>query len=81
MSAAFSPHLGGSDEKTEYTKDHEKVALGQQDVTFDTHSVDKGEDILSMQDVDPALNAKMHIVNNVREFLCADGSNATSSTN
>lgn len=29
-------------------------------------SVHKGEDILAMQDLDPALNAKMHLVNNVR---------------
>jgi hypothetical protein len=81
MSATSSPPLGAGNEKIDYSKDHEKVALGQQDVTYDTHSVDKGEDILSMQDVDPALNAKMHIVNNVREFLCADGSNATPNTN
>jgi hypothetical protein len=29
--------------------------------------VGDAEDILSLQDVDPALNAKMHIVNNVRK--------------
>lgn len=29
-------------------------------------SYEKGEDILGQQDVDPALNAKMYIVNNVR---------------
>jgi hypothetical protein len=28
--------------------------------------VGSGEDILALQDVDPALNAKMHLVNNVR---------------
>jgi hypothetical protein len=26
----------------------------------------KGEDLLAMQDIDPALNQKMHLVNNVR---------------
>lgn len=30
-------------------------------------SVNKGEDILALQDLDPALNAKMHLVNNVSE--------------
>lgn len=29
-------------------------------------SIDGGEDILALQDLDPALNAKMHLVNNVR---------------
>lgn len=29
-------------------------------------SLHKGEDILAMQDLDPALNAKMYLVNNVR---------------
>ncbi len=29
-------------------------------------AVHKGEDILAMQDLDPVLNAKMHLVNNVR---------------
>jgi len=62
MSATSSPHMHVGNEKADHSKDHEKVALGQQDVTFDTDSIDKGEDILSMQDVDPALNAKMHIV-------------------
>ena len=29
-------------------------------------SLHKGEDILAMQDLDPALNAKIYLVNNVR---------------
>lgn len=29
-------------------------------------SLGEGEDILALQDLDPALNAKMHLVNNVR---------------
>lgn len=32
-------------------------------------SLGKGE-IFSLQDVDPALNAKMHLVNNVGQDLC-----------
>lgn len=31
----------------------------------DVASVRKGEDLLALQDLDPALNAKMHLVNNV----------------
>jgi TATA-binding protein-associated factor Taf7 len=33
----------------------------------DQSSVGEGEDILAFQDLDPALNMKMHLVNNVRE--------------
>lgn len=32
-------------------------------------SVRNGQDILALQDLDPALNAKMHLVNNVRGSL------------
>lgn len=66
MSTTSNPPLALSDEKTRYSKDHEKVALGEHHVADGLHSIGKGEDILSMQDVDPALNAKMHLVNNVR---------------
>jgi hypothetical protein len=48
-------------------KDTEKVAPGEPDVVLDGYSVAEGKDILALQDVDPALDAKMHIVNNVRE--------------
>lgn len=30
-------------------------------------SFHNGEDLLALQDLDPALNAKMHLVNNVRD--------------
>lgn len=33
-------------------------------------SLQKGEDILGLQDLDPALNAKMHLVNNVSGKFC-----------
>jgi hypothetical protein len=48
-------------------KDSEKAPLGEPDVVLDGISVAEGKDILALQDTDPALNAKMHIVNNVRE--------------
>ena len=66
MSATSSPVFASGNEKTSYHKDDEKVALGEQDVTYEAASIDKGEDILSLNDIDPALNAKMHLVNNVR---------------
>lgn len=43
----------------------EKVALGEPDIVLDGLSVGEGTDLLALQDVDPALNRKMHIVNNV----------------
>ena len=36
------------------------------DGTASTSSSLKGEDVLALQDLDPALNMKMHLVNNVR---------------
>jgi hypothetical protein len=50
----------------------EKAALGGSDIVLDDHFLGEGKDLLALQDVDPALNAKMHIVNNVsRYLLCA----------
>ena len=65
MSAHSSPPL---ESKNDYPKDSEKVALGGRDGSLDRPagpSIAEGEDILGRQDVDPALNAKMHLVNNV----------------
>jgi len=65
MSAASSsPPLGAK----ELSEDPEKYSTDPE--TRHT-SIDygKNEDILGQQDVDPALNAKMHIVNNVRYEL------------
>jgi len=62
MSAASSsPPLGAK----ELSKDPEKYSA---DPKIRHTSIDygKNEDILGHQNVDPALNAKMHIVNNVR---------------
>lgn len=54
-------------------RDGEKVAVGDRDVSIDEPLASgTAEDILSMQDVDPALNAKMHLVNNVRITPCAE---------
>lgn len=50
------------------TEDTEKYAANDElrDTSLD---YGKGEDILGQQDIDPALNAKMYIVNNVRNLL------------
>jgi len=80
MSTTSSPQFAPGNEKSSYPKDDEKLALGEQDVSYEASSIGKGEDLLSMQDVDPALNAKMHLVNNVRELLCADRSNCQCDT-
>ncbi|XMA17060.1 hypothetical protein WAI453_009851 [Rhynchosporium graminicola] len=50
--------------KHDYSKGDEKVALDEQPVTPDTASYGSAQDILGSQGVDPALDAKMHIVNN-----------------
>jgi len=39
--------------------------------TAEGGSIRGGEDILALQDLDPALNMKMHLVNNVRSALGA----------
>lgn len=44
----------------------EKVVVTTSDDS-EASSLRKGEDILALQDLDPALNAKMHLVNNVSE--------------
>lgn len=46
-------------------KGSEKVALEEPDIVLDGLPVGEGTDLLALQDFDPALNAKMHIVNNV----------------
>ena len=45
---------------------NEKIAGEEPEVVADGYSVREGEDILALQDIDPALNAKMHLVNNVK---------------
>jgi len=66
MSTLSTPELTSGNEKDPYPKDSEKLAMGERDVSLDEPSIDKGIDILALQDIDPALDAKMHIVNNVR---------------
>lgn len=59
MSANESPGLDtGHEEKT---IGEESPELRPASSTF----LDGGEDILALQDLDPALNMKMHLVNNV----------------
>lgn len=45
---------------------NEKILKEESDAVIDGYSVGEGEDILALQDIDPAMNAKMHLVNNVR---------------
>lgn len=57
--ASLEKKVGGGEE-----------GLAQHASAMDGASLHSGEDILSMQDLDPALNMKMHLVNNVsREGL------------
>ncbi|KAJ2998780.1 hypothetical protein NUW58_g220 [Xylaria curta] len=52
-------------EPSRYEKEAEMDPSGEmKSQTASDGSVHKGEDILAMQDLDPALNAKMHLVNN-----------------
>jgi hypothetical protein len=60
-----SPPLGASAKREEFPKDSEKHA-GDTQLRDTSLDYGKGEDILGQQDIDPALNAKMHIVNNVK---------------
>lgn len=56
-----SPTMASNDEKTK-----EKTGMDPEILQHSNISLAEGEDILSLQDIDPALNAKMHIVNDVR---------------
>jgi hypothetical protein len=47
------------------SNDDEKCVPKEPDITIDGVSVQGGIDLLALQGVDPALNAKMHLVNNV----------------
>lgn len=58
----------------QYAKDESKLA--DKKIAFDSDpahnlespdhaSISSGQDVLAMQDIDPALNMKMHLVNNV----------------
>jgi hypothetical protein len=62
MSDYSSPQHASKDG---YPKDTKKVALGEPADSIHNLSVGEGVDILGQQSIDPALNAKMHIVNNV----------------
>jgi hypothetical protein len=62
MASAVKP---ASDDEMNYPK-NEKTAIGDPDPVLDGYSVGEGQDILALQDIDPALNAKMFLVNNVR---------------
>jgi hypothetical protein len=53
--ASLEKKIGGGEE------------LAPHDSLAGSGSMHSGEDILSMQDLDPALNMKMHLVNNVSD--------------
>ncbi len=57
---ATSPTLDGRDKDMEGGKVDPPLVR-----SMSVGSLDKGE-VLSLQDIDPALNAKMHLVNDVR---------------
>jgi hypothetical protein len=59
--------IPASDDEMNHLK-NEKTAIGEPDSVQDGYSVGGGEDILALQDTDPALNAKMFLVNNVRRL-------------
>ncbi|KAH8819956.1 major facilitator superfamily domain-containing protein [Xylogone sp. PMI_703] len=75
MSVDSSPQFAQGDEKGDIFKDHARTELGEPVAELDGSSVAKGEDILALQDIDPALNAKMHLVNNVRSTPTAHVTN------
>jgi hypothetical protein len=63
MSALSNPLSEGNKEELDYDKRNEKTEVGY--VPPEGVSIREGSDILHLQEIDPALNAKMHIVNNV----------------
>lgn len=65
MSERESPRLASSGDEGGYSKEPEKNAFGPEP-SIDGRTISKGEDLFASQDLDPALNAKMFIVNNVR---------------
>lgn len=52
-------------EKSPADTNSDKKPAAIEDARLPSFDVAAADDILSLQDVDPALNAKMHIVNNV----------------
>lgn len=62
MSSDASPYLPPGAEKD---KPLGEKAVAQEQGDEIASSIGK-EDILALQEIDPALNAKMHLVNNVR---------------
>lgn len=68
--------LVSSDDPLSNDGDMEKAAAEGKLSAHEMISVDIGgekEDVLQLQDIDPALNAKMHIVNNVRDSVLSRG--------
>lgn len=68
MATAYDSAVTTGAEKNIYSKDDEKHALDEPHVVLDGVSLGSGQDLLGTQNVDSALDAKMHIVNNVRRL-------------
>jgi hypothetical protein len=71
----MSPEAKVQRDRRNSSQDEEKRAAEDVvDVRRDGSVSLKGEDILALQDLDPALNMKMHLVNNVcRKSLSVSG--------
>lgn len=74
------PPYSGDEEKLTHDRAHGPTQAGDlKNETSNGHGVSTGaetaggepEDILALQDLDPALNMKMHLVNNVRTAYTA----------
>jgi hypothetical protein len=68
MSEKSSPAFATGND---YPQDSEKVMGEEPKEVREGSLYEKGLDVLGLQDVDPALNAKMHIVNNVSRISAA----------
>lgn len=66
MSAMASPPAEANKEEKEYGKRNETMQAGDEPLEIAISVREEASDLLALQEIDPALNAKMHIVNNVR---------------
>jgi hypothetical protein len=71
MTMLTAEHLQGSPRQSGHREGKRSGDDVQAAYRNDSTSL-KGEDALALQDLDPALNAKMHLVNNVRPCLSLD---------
>lgn len=74
FSSSSSPRLEAGEGECEKVAAGEPVVLSGQDddglrTAADGASLRRGKDVLALQDLNPALNQKMHLVNNV-SIMC-----------